>query len=91
MNQTELASKLQISNSYLSELETGKKQVSIELLKKYAEIFDIPPSSLLMFSEIIENETFPEVARVKIANKMIKIMNWLTDSGGIESVRKSNI
>ena len=88
MNQTELASKLQISNSYLSELETGKKQVSIELLKKYAEIFDIPPSSLLMFSEIIENETFPEVARVKIANKMIKIMNWLTDSGGIESVRK---
>lgn len=90
MNQTELASKLQISNSYLSELETGKKQVSIELLKKYADIFDIPPSSLLMFSEIIENETFPEVARVKIANKMIKIMNWLTDSGGIESVRKSN-
>ena len=88
MNQTELAEKLQISNSYLSELETGKKKASIDLLRKYSEIFDIPPSSLLMFAEVIENETFAEISRVKIAKKMIKIMNWLIDSGGIKNVRE---
>lgn len=42
---------LGISNSYLSEIEHGKKQASIELLERYAEIFDIRLSSLLRFSE----------------------------------------
>ena len=48
---SEMSRLLGISNSYLSEIEHGKKQASIELLERYAEIFDIRLSSLLRFSE----------------------------------------
>lgn len=43
-NQTEMALKLEISNSYLSEIETGKKSVTIELLKKYCNVLNVPIS-----------------------------------------------
>lgn len=84
INQSKLADKLGISRSYLSEIESGKKTPSIELLEKYADIFDVSPSSLLLFSENLKNNAFPERSRVKIAKKIIKIMNWISES---ESIR----
>jgi len=80
-NQSQLAEKLEISRSYLSEIESGKKVPSIELLERYASVFDIPPSSLLLFSESLESNTFAEKTRVSVATKIIKIMNWLSDTG----------
>lgn len=47
MSQTELSVELGLSNSYLSEIESGKKQPSIDLLQKYSDYFDIPLSSIL--------------------------------------------
>jgi len=85
INQSQLAEKLGISRSYLSEIESGKKVASIDLLEKYAEIFDIPPSSLLLFSENLEKDGFSEKARVMFAKKIIKIMNWLSDTGDMKS------
>jgi transcriptional regulator with XRE-family HTH domain len=49
LSQTELCSRLGISNSHLSEIESGKKQPSIELLRKYSDYFEIPLSSILFF------------------------------------------
>lgn len=80
INQSQLAERLGISRSYLSEIESGKKAASIELLEKYSDIFDVPPSSLLLFSEHLEENTFPEKARLVVAKKIIKIMNWLSDT-----------
>lgn len=84
INQSQLAEKLGISRSYLSEIESGKKAASIDLLEEYSDIFDIPPSSLLLFSENLEKNTFSEKARVMVANKIIKIMNWLSDTGNVK-------
>ncbi len=84
INQSQLAEKLGISRSYLSEIESGKKAPSIELLDKYSNIFDIPPSSILLFSENMESNVFSERARVVVAGKILKIMNWLSET---ESVR----
>jgi len=47
LSQTELSKELGISNSHLSELESGKKQPTIELLGRYSCRFDIPLSSIL--------------------------------------------
>ena len=47
----QMAELLDISRSYLSEIETGKKQPSLPLHEKYAGIFNIRTSSLLRFSE----------------------------------------
>ena len=53
MSQTDLAGKLKISKSYLSEIEKGeKKKVTLELLERYSEVFNIPMSSLMFLSLI---------------------------------------
>lgn len=81
MSQAELAEKLNISRSYLSEIESSKKNVSIELLNKYSLVFDIPSSSLLLFSENLEENKISEKTRVYLAKKVIGILNWVSESG----------
>jgi len=51
MKSVELAKKLNISNSYLSEIEKGKKQPPFDLINKYGAIFNIKPSAILSFYE----------------------------------------
>jgi len=77
VNQTELAEQLGISKSYLSELESGKKQVTLELLQRYATIFKMPVSSLLFFAEQVEGGA-KEKARASIARKAIKMLEWMS-------------
>jgi len=89
INQSQLAERLEISRSYLSEIESGKKTPSIELIDKYSKVFNIPPSSLLYFSEQLANNTFAEKARVSVANKIIKIMNWVSDTDDIKNAISS--
>lgn len=54
LNQKELAEKLGIVKSYLSEIESGKKMLTIPLLCKYSEVFTIPVSSIVLFAEKLE-------------------------------------
>ena len=78
MQQAELSVKLNISKPYLSELESGKKPISSELLNKYAEIFNIPASSLVFFSEKINKENnIPQKFRHMFASQIIEIMEWM--------------
>jgi len=51
LSQTELANKLDVSNSYLCEIEKGIKTPGLDLLGKYAVIFKMPVSNILLFSE----------------------------------------
>lgn len=78
LKQVELASKLGISRSYLSEIESGRKSVSMELLNKYADIFSVPPSSLLMFSENLENAKKSDPLRLKCVKKIMQAMEWVS-------------
>ena len=55
ISQADLAYELNISKSYLCELEAGKKTVSYNFLEEFSRYFDIPTSSLVYLSEHIEN------------------------------------
>ena len=44
---TEMSELLEISKSYLSEIENNKKKPSLELLEKYSKIYGIKLSSLI--------------------------------------------
>jgi len=77
IKQSKLADEMHISNSYLSEIESGKKEVTLELLKKYSEYFNMPMSSLMMFSEKLEDNSISEKFRVNFATKIKKIMEWV--------------
>lgn len=78
LNQQDLAKKLVISNSYLSEIENGVKAPSIEILQKYGSVFRMPVSSILLFSEEIESSRKPGTKlRVAAADKILKLLEWL--------------
>lgn len=73
MKQGELADALGISKSYLSELERGEKKVSLDVLSKYANTFDVPASTFLSFMEALEGES--EVRRAR-ARKLLSVLSW---------------
>ncbi|WP_233863701.1 helix-turn-helix transcriptional regulator [Paraburkholderia adhaesiva] len=79
LSQTELAKRLGISNSYLSEIESGLKAPSVELLKQYSEIFKIPVSSIMLFSEHLEAQGPGGRLRVKAADKILRLLEWVAD------------
>lgn len=80
MKQFELAKELGISKSYLSQIESNScpKSVSMELLQRYAEIFSVPASSLLLFSENLDAAKASDNLRLKCAKKIIKAMEWVS-------------
>lgn len=75
--QAELAHSLGVSRSYISEIEGGHKEPSLDLLYRYAEYFHVPLSSLLLFSESLANGRRSERVRLTAADKVIKIMQWI--------------
>ena len=83
MKQNELATRLGISNSYLSEIEAGKKQPTIELMNRYSEIFRIPSSSILFFAEGLKgpSRSVRAANRAKgvIASKVISFLQLVED------------
>ncbi len=80
INQTQLASKLSISSSYLSELESGKKEPTLDILERYSRVFNVPLSSLIVFSETLEGAHSVSKARSFISKKMLKVLEWIADS-----------
>ena len=83
--QVELAARLGISNTYLSEIETGVKQAPFDLLEEYSNIFKMPMSSILLFSETIDSASKPGVKlRVGAAGKILRLLDWLAEKEAIK-------
>jgi transcriptional regulator with XRE-family HTH domain len=77
LKQAEAAKNLGVSASYLSEVESGKKKPTLELIDKYAQTFRIPASSIMYFSENMGKLQAVEAARAVVAGKIIKLMQFL--------------
>ena len=85
LTQIELAKRLGISNSYLCEIEGGVKSPGLELLDKYAEVFKMPVSSILLFSERMEEKRRPgEKLRVAAADKILRLLEWLEERDAVK-------
>jgi transcriptional regulator with XRE-family HTH domain len=82
MKQGELADSLGISKSYLSELERGEKKVSLGVLNKYANTFDVPASTFLSFMEALEGESEARRAR---AEKLLSVLSWTIENDPAEA------
>lgn len=76
LKQGELAKRIGISNSYLSEIENGQKKPSLDLLKKYETVFNIPVSSIIFFSENLK-ETKPSKTHSYISSKIINFLKFI--------------
>ena len=73
---SEMSELLQISKSYLSEIE--KKQPSLELLRKYSEIYGMKLSSLILLSENYEEANRKNKGDKFIRSMMIKFIEKMT-------------
>jgi transcriptional regulator with XRE-family HTH domain len=82
MSQTELSRKLNLSKSYLSEIENGRKTPTIEIIEKYASTFQIPASSILFFSERLSDDRRSSVTRQAIASKVLDFLRLVERKTG---------
>lgn len=77
LSQSDVAARVGLSKSYVSELEAGNKKVTLEVLEKYSQAFSIPVSSLMIFAERSEDGSFREGARTYVADKVLKMLDWI--------------
>jgi transcriptional regulator with XRE-family HTH domain len=74
MTQKDMAEALGVSQSFLSEVEKGRKQPTLELLHRYGERLGVPLSSLMFFAEEIDPVTRSGKARIAIASKVLELL-----------------
>ena|SRR5258708_39724866 len=77
-SQSQLATDLGISKSYLSEVESGKKKVTLELLNQYSSHFNVPISALFFFSEEMDRSQPANRAQGVIALGTLRLLNKIS-------------
>lgn len=70
----EMSELLGISSSYLSEIENGKKKVSMDLLDRYSELIGLRVSTLVRFSEDYEDAELNNAGQKFITSLMSKVI-----------------
>ena len=76
---------LEISQSYVSELENNKKQPTMEVLDKYAKVFGMKKSTLFLFAESLETEKEKQDQKQRMAYAGMKLLKILEKVGGLEN------
>ena len=90
LSQKDLAEKLGIAQSYLSEIEAAKKVPTLQVLETYSKVFGMPLSSILFFAEAIEHDTPSERARTAISKKIIKFLEFIEQRGANVETEKDS-
>lgn len=79
VSQKDLADSLGISNAYLSQIESGqKKNISMDIVEKYAEVFNLEPHHIVRFSDELSKKQGLH-RNSAAAEKVLKILEWISD------------
>lgn len=78
LSQSELAAAIDVSNTYISELERNNREPSLSVVHKYAEFFDIPASSILFFAENLDDRSPRARANRAVSKKILALMEFLS-------------
>lgn len=81
----EIAEKLEISQSYVSEIENNKKQPTMEILDKYAQVFNLKKSTLMLFAESLEEKKTQQNKKQTVANAGMRLLKVLEKVGKFEN------
>lgn len=85
LKQFELAERLGVSKSHISEVEKGVKNPSLDLINSYSNEFNIPPSSIMFFAEELPSAKNGEKVRTKIASKVLNILQFVERKADAET------
>ena len=75
LKQKDLATMLKISSSHLSEIESGAKGVSYDLLENYAKVLKTPVSTITMFAEMSVSKDKKSLAS-RVSDKALSLLEW---------------
>jgi transcriptional regulator with XRE-family HTH domain len=77
-SQIDLSNELELSQSMISEIERGTKQVSMEVLERYRRKLGVRMSQLMFFAEEIEGEPPQKRGKLIIANRVLQLLDALS-------------
>jgi transcriptional regulator with XRE-family HTH domain len=82
LSQAEMAERLSVTQSLVSDVEGGRKSVSMDLLERYSGAVGVSMSKLLFFAEEIDGQPIARRGQLIIAEKVLKLLEKLkpTDS-----------
>ena len=83
MTQKNIAEKLELPTSFVSEMETGKKAVTLSLIEKYASLFKVPSWEIVYLGEAYDRNR----TRKGISGKLLDLIDWITTDETAEAVR----
>lgn len=90
LSQSQLCAELGVSNSYVSEIESGKKQPTLELLQKYSAEFSIPVSSLMFFAENLDAPKPTDKLRKMAASQVISLLQWVENKNARKRIGEAS-
>jgi len=86
LKQFELAERLKVSKSHISEIENGNKTPSLDLVEKYSTEFKIPVSAIMFFAEELPNAKRGEKVRTKIASTVLDLLSFIEKKADANAV-----
>lgn len=78
ISQKQIATELDISQSMVSEIESGAKSVSMEILERYSEKLNVRMSQILFFAEELEGEPIKLKGKLIIASRVLALLETLS-------------
>lgn len=76
-SQAEMAKRLSVTQSMVSDVEGGRKNVTMDLLQAYSDAVGIRMSQLLFFAEEIEGQPIARRGQLIVADKVLKLLEKL--------------
>ncbi|USI75530.1 MULTISPECIES: helix-turn-helix domain-containing protein [unclassified Sphingopyxis] len=76
-SQAEMAKRLSVTQSLISDIEGGRKNVTMDLLQSYSDTVDVRMSQLLFFAEEIEGQPIARRGQLIVADKVLKLLEKL--------------
>lgn len=80
LSQAELATALDVSQSMISDIESGRKNVSMETLERYSKALNVRMSQLMFFAEEIDGQPLERRGQLIIADFVLKLLEKLKPS-----------
>jgi transcriptional regulator with XRE-family HTH domain len=77
ISQSELAGRLGVPKSRISEIENNKRKPTLDLIEKYSEEFSLPLSMILFFAEALPNAKKGEKIRTAVAGKVLDMLKFI--------------
>lgn len=91
LNQSDLAQRLNVPKSRISEIENDKRKPSLDLIELYAKEFKIPSSAILFFAEALPDAKRGEKIRSEVAGKVLDILNFIERKSDEEENREGKV